>query len=176
VKPIRGLLVASALAVLPSAGANDFAAVPGWHTFRGDRVTVRYPPTWFATARPLTPVAYPAQLFAVASYPLPRGNAGADGCRPTEALDGLPRGGAFVDAWDYGSAPHRSGFRERDFPPRPERFRLARFAHYECLGPSSMIRFRQAGRFIQVHVVLGSRATPATHATVLRILDGMRVR
>lgn len=166
----------SALAVLPSAGANGFAGVPGWHTFRGDGITVRYPPTWFATSRPLTPVTYPAQLLAVASYPLPRDSGGADGCRPTEALERLPRSGAFVYGWDYGKPPFGARFRRRDFPPRPEQFRLGRFAHYECLGPSSMIRFRQAGRFVQIHVVLGSRAGPATRAKVLRVLDSIRVR
>jgi hypothetical protein len=114
--------------------------------------------------------------LAVASYRLPRDSGGADGCRPSEALDRLPPGGAFVYGWDYRSIPHRSGFRKSDFPPRPRHFRLARFAHYECAGPSFMIRFRQAGRFLQIHVALGTRATPATRATVLRILDSLRIR
>jgi len=149
---------------------------PSWHTFRDDGVVFRYPQSWSATSRPLTPVSYPAQLLAVASYRLPRDSTGADGCRPSDALDRLPRAGAFVFGWDYGSGPHHSRFRTSDFPPRPRHFRLARFAHYECAGPSYMIRFRQAGRFLQVHVALGVRATPATRATVLRILDSLRIR
>jgi hypothetical protein len=177
VRLLPGLLVASVLAVLPAAGANDFAAVPPtWHTFRGDGITLRYPPRWFATARPLTPVSSPAQLLAVASYPLPHDHRGADGCRPTEAIDGLPRRGAFVYGWDYGSAPHRSGFRARDFPRRPQHFRLGGFGRYECLGPSYLVRFQQAGRFVQIHVVLGARATAATRAKALRIVGSIRLR
>lgn len=140
------------------------------------RRRLRYPPSWSATSRPLTPVSYSAQLLAVASYRLPRASRGANGCRPSEALDRLPPGGAFVYGWDYGSGPHRSGFRKSDFPPRPRHFRLARFGQYECAGPSYLIRFRQAGRFLQVHVALGTRATPVTRATVLRILDSLRIR
>jgi len=165
-------LVASVVGALVLASG----APPSWHAFRDDGVLFRYPPSWSATSRPLTPVSYPSQLLAVASYRLPRDSSGADGCRPSEALDRLPPGGAFVYGWDYGLEPHRSGFRKADFPPRPRHFRLAGFGQYECAGPSYLIRFRQAGRFLQVHVALGTRATPATRATVLRILDSLRIR
>jgi len=42
-------------------------APAGWHAFRADGVSVRYPPGWFATAQPLTPVVSPRQAIAVAS-------------------------------------------------------------------------------------------------------------
>jgi hypothetical protein len=165
-------LVASIVGALALA-----SGVPSsWHTLRDDGIVVRYPPTWSATSRSLTPVSFPAQALAVASYRLPRDSTGADGCRPSEALDRLPPAGAFVYGWDYGSAPHRSGFRKADFPPRPRHFRLAHFARYECAGPSYMLRVRQAGRFIQVHVALGPRAKPSARVTVLRILDSLRIR
>ena len=62
-------------------------------TFRDDGVSVRYPSNWHATHRALTPVTSPVQVLAVASYALPQGKAGADGCSPKEALDRLPPNG-----------------------------------------------------------------------------------
>jgi hypothetical protein len=139
-----------------------------WHTFRAHSISVRYPPNWFATARDLTPVTGPAQILAVATFRLPGGSGGADGCEPKEALDRMPAGGAFIFGWEYGAG---SGMLKRDFPLRPKHFRLKNYARYECLGASFMLRFRQAGRFFQIHVALGRRASRATRITVLRILD-----
>jgi hypothetical protein len=136
-------------------------------------MSVRYPPGWFATRHALTPVTSPPQVLAVASYPLPRNNRGADGCEPKEALDRMPATGALIFGWEYGSITGRA---LRQFPPRPKRLTLTRFARYECLGPSYMLRFRQAGRFFQIHVAFGKRASPATRAIALRILDGLQVR
>jgi hypothetical protein len=121
-------------------------------------------------ARPLTPVTSPEQVLAIASYPLPDDNRGADGCMPKEALTRLPPGGAFLFGWEDGTG----GLHARDFPPRPAHFRLTGFARYECLGPSYLLRFRAGGRFFQIHVVLGRHATGATRATVLRVLDSFR--
>jgi hypothetical protein len=177
VRSLLPVLVAVAtLGVPASASEAGSSRIPsGWHTYRGPAVSVRYPPSWHATSAPLTPVAYPSQLLAIASYPLPRGSGGADGCRPTEALERLPRDGALVYAWDYGEQPFRRAFRRKDFPPRPDHFRLRAFSHYECAGPSYLIRFRQAGRFVQIHVALGAGATPRTRARVLRVLDSIRL-
>jgi hypothetical protein len=44
------------------------ATPPTWHRYRAHGISVRYPPSWFATARSLTPVTYPRQVLAVASY------------------------------------------------------------------------------------------------------------
>jgi hypothetical protein len=162
------------LAIALGAVALASGVPPKWHTFRGDAISVRYPPTWTATSHPLTPVSSPTQFLAVASYPLPDGSAGADGCRPTEALRDMPASGAFIYGWEYGT-PARSGLRVRAFARRPRHFRLTGFAHYECLGPSYMLRFRQAGRFFQIHVAFGSRATATTRRLVLRVLDSLRV-
>lgn len=88
------MLASVGLLLLTGCGAS-------WQTFRADRVSIRYPPGWFATSRPLTPVISPRQVVAVASYPLPRGNSGADGCEPKEALDRLPASGTFIFGWEY---------------------------------------------------------------------------
>ena len=145
----------------------------GWHTFRAHGISVRYPARWHATAQRLTLVTYPPQIVAVASYPLPRGNGGADGCSPKQALDRLQPAGAFIFGWEFTQPGSR---RKRDFPPRPKHFRLTHFARYECGGPSYLLRFRQAGRYFQIHIALGRRASKATRATVLRIVDSFHAK
>jgi hypothetical protein len=114
-------------------------------------------------------------VLAVASYRLPTGYTGANGCQPKEALDRMPPTGAFIFGWEYSQRSAR-GFRVRDFPPRPKRFRLTRFSRYECFGPSYMLRFRESGRVFQIHVFLGPKAGPARRTTVLRILDSFNAR
>jgi hypothetical protein len=60
-------LIALVFAAVAVGGSGD------WHTVRDDGVSVRYPPSWFATTRRLTPVTYPRQVVAIASYvPDPR--------------------------------------------------------------------------------------------------------
>lgn len=156
--------MALALSALAFTGAN-------WHSFHAQGITVRYPTGWFATARALTPVTAPPQILAVASYPLPRDSSGADGCEPKAALDRMPPTGAFMFGWEYGRDIYK-----RAFPPRPKHFSLKNYASYECMGPSYMLRFRQAGRFFQIHVVLGKRASTARRAAVLRILDSFSAK
>lgn len=158
-----------------SVGLKD-ASRPKWLIVRTDGVSVRYPPSWHATVRPLTPVTYPPQIVAVASYPLPEDARGADGCSPQEALDRLPPTGAFIFAWEYRLPSPFGGVRSHDFPPRPKRFKLTSFANYECLGSSYMVRFRQAGRYFQIHVAFGRKAGPAIRTTTLRVLDSLTVR
>ncbi|HKD95043.1 MAG TPA: hypothetical protein VKB43_10100 [Gaiellaceae bacterium] len=145
-----------------SAGADRHV----WHA-RG--LSARLPPGWHATAASLTPVGYPQ--FAIASYPLPRGDLGADGCEPKAALDRLPATGVFIFAWEFSGAQ-----RQRDFPRRPRHFRLRHFARYECLGPSYRLSFRAAGRYFKLHVVLGKRVSRRTRAAALRTLDSLVVR
>lgn len=162
-------LILAGLALVGTTPSN-------WRTFRAHGVSVRYPPKWRATAQPLTPVTSPAQVLAVASYPLPGNDRGADGCEPKQALDRLPPGGAFVYGWDYGDLTGIIGVRTRDFPPRPKRFTLRGFARYECLGASYMLRFREAHRFFQIHIAFGKRANAETRSTVLRILDSFHAK
>jgi hypothetical protein len=144
----------------------------GWHVFAADGIRVRVPPGWDATSAPLTHVTSPSQVLAVASYRLPRSNRGDDGCEPKAALDRLPPGGAFLYGWEVGDPVVGRSL----FPPRPRHFRLTGFARYECMGPSYLLRFRAAGRYFQVHVVLGPRATAATRAAAVRILDSFGAR
>lgn len=143
-------------------------------TFRDDGVSVRYPSDWHATRRALTPVTSPVQVLAVASYALPHGKAGADGCSPKEALDRLPPNGVVLFGWEY-DRPALAGVRKSDFPPRPEHFVLKGPTGFECLGPSYVVHFRQAGRLFQIHVVLGPKAGADERATALKVLDSLQV-
>jgi hypothetical protein len=149
-------------------------ASSSWKTFRNDGVTVRYPSNWHATRWRLTPVTSPVQVLAVASYALPRGKAGADGCSPKEALDRLPPSGVFLFGWEY-DRPGLSGVRRSDFPPRPEHFVLKGPTGFECLGPSFVVTFREAGRLFQIHVVLGPKAGADERAAALKVLDSLQV-
>ena len=142
-----------------------------WPIFQTDGVSVRYPSGWHATSRPLTPVTYPPQVLAVASFPLPRepqtiGN----NCGPAATLARMPTTGALILVLE-----HRA-IRQVVFPTRPKRFRLSGFARYECFGPSYLLRFHEAGRSFEIHVVFSPRVGPATRVTVLRILDSFRAK
>jgi hypothetical protein len=147
------------------------ASPRNWLTFRTDELSVHYPPGWHATARRLTAVISPPLRFAIASYPLGQKGPGST-CQPARALAEMPPGGAFIYAMEYTG----TGLNRRDFPPRPNRFRLTRLANYECMGPSYAILFRESGRFFQIHVYLGPRAEPIVRATVLQILDSFSAR
>ncbi|HLX32062.1 MAG TPA: hypothetical protein VKR79_04760 [Gaiellaceae bacterium] len=164
---MRIATVAAAALVLAACGGAGAKSTTWQH--RG--VSVRIPPGWHATSARLTPVTWPVQFIAVASYPLPSGDGGADGCEPKAAVDRLPPDGAFIFGWEYVGAPP-SGV----FPPRPRRFRLVNLGNYECLQHSYLLRFREAGRYFQVHVLLGRRAGETTRALALRVLDSLAVR
>lgn len=169
---MRVLAVAAAVvAVVAVAGCGG----SGWRVWHGHGVSVHIPPRWHATSARLTPVTWPVQFLAVASYPLPHGDGGADGCEPQAAVDRLPPDGAFLFGWEYVGAPD-GPIRRADFPPRPRRFRLVRLGRYECMGRSYLLRFRARGRYFQVHVAFGRHAGERTRALALRVLDSLVVR
>lgn len=160
---VRLAAVALGALVLVAAGGSRAG-----RTFRAGDVRVRVPDGWSATTRPLTPVTAPAELFAVASYRLPRRPI-ADGCRPSGALARLQPDGAFVYAIEVGSGVLHG------FPPRPRRFAATHVTGSDCLGRGYRFAFRQAGRDFQVQVDFG-RATPASvRAAALGVLDSLAV-
>lgn len=161
-------LFAAALALAGCGGS-------GWRTWHGRGVSVRIPHSWHATGARLTPVTWPVQFLAVASYPLPGGDRGADGCEPKAAVDRLPANGALLFGWEYAGTVEGT-IRKADFPPRPGAFRLLHRGRYECLDHSYLLRFRAAGRYFQVHVLLGRRASGRTRRLALRVLDSLVVR
>jgi hypothetical protein len=148
----------AAVLALMAAGSSS------WATFRADGVRIRHPAHWNATARPLTPVTSPEQVLAVASFAFPE-DPRPNGCRPAGTLVKKQPSGAVVFVIEYGADDPSA------FPRRPTHFKLRAFARYECFGRSYQLRFREAGRYFQVFVSFGGRATPSTRETVLRILD-----
>lgn len=161
--------LAVALSVVAVVGITP----TNWHTFHANRIRVRYPLGWFATARPLTAVTGPRQILAVASYRFRPDIAHADGCEPKEAFDRLPLRGAFIFGWEAGRVGYDPGVRLNDFPLRPKYFKLSGFGRYDCLGtaPGYLLRFSDNGRAFMVEIAFGKKASRATRATVLRILD-----
>jgi hypothetical protein len=118
-----------------------------------------------------TGLSYPVELFTAGSYPVAKGG----GCGPQRALHDLPPSGALVFAFEYRPAVGRVSV--RGFPARPAHIRLRRrdVARFECIGRRGwMVRFRDHGRPIQIHVVLGRRATVARRVQVERFLDSLR--
>jgi hypothetical protein len=165
---VRVLALLTAALLLTGCGAS------GSRTWHGRGVSVRIPQGWHATRARLTPVTWPVQFLAVASYPLPRDDRGADGCEPKAAVDRLPSAGAFIFGWEYAGTAN-GPIRKRDFPPRPRSFRLLHLGRYECLNHSYLVRFRAAGRYFQVQVRLGPHASLRTRNLALRVLDSLRV-
>jgi|SRR5579875_3502047 len=169
---MRGLALLAATSALAGCGGA------GWTTWHGRGVSVRLPPGWHAASARLTPVTWPPQFLAVASYPLPRGDGGADGCEPKAAVDRLPADGAFIFGWEYTGFPWpaRRKAQLAAFAPQPSRFRLPHLGSDECVYPSYQLRFRTAGRYFQVQVMLGRKASGRTRALALKVLDSLVVR
>jgi hypothetical protein len=71
-----------------------------------------------------------------------------------------------------------SGIQPRDFPPKPQHFKLPLPRQYECLGvrPSYMFRFRVGDRAFQIGIALGSQASAATRDAALRILNSFTTK
>lgn len=126
------------------------------------------PPDWSFLPDPSGP-AEPKTLFAVANYRIDRGGS----CAPTRALEALPRNGVLAWVIEYGDP------QGEDFPPRLDRFSLdpVSLANYECSGshPTHMFRFRDQGRFFQVHVALGEEAGQRIRDELLASLSSLQV-
>src|SRR5712691_9049673 len=85
------------LALVLGAFALTGASPTKWLSFQTHGVSVRYPPGWHATARPLTPVTYPPQVLAVASFPFPRESQTiGTACGPAGTLAKIPTSGVLV--------------------------------------------------------------------------------
>lgn len=173
-------LVAAGLASLVGCGGGGGGVAEGpapageRRVDAGAGVSVRVPRGWHLVRPPISAVSFPAERLLLTSYP----TRGGGNCSPERAQRNLPPGGALVYLFEY--RPERGGvwarLRRRDFPPRPARFRLRprTLGGYECWRvPSYLVRFRAAGRAFQVHVALGSRASPSRRAQVLRVLDSL---
>jgi hypothetical protein len=143
----------------------------------GAGIAVSQPAGWHLIAPKISSLSYPGERLLLTSYRAKRGG----NCGPDRAARALPPGGALVYLIEYRPSvgdPWR-GLHRSAFPPRPKHFALRRSAlgNYECwAAPSYLIRFRDADRPLQLHIALGSRATAARRAQVLRVVDSLRFK
>lgn len=167
-------LLAAAVAGLAGCTAGDEGsanqvAPPTMQLFsaRGG-IAIRYPAEWHGS------LVGPEDAFIVASFPLPRG--GLLDYPLDRVRRRLPEDGALVHLFQYPRLLEDPAA-GKNFPPRPKHLRLERkdFASYEGWGPGYLLRFREAGHAVQIMVALGERASPETRATLVRILDSIRV-
>ena len=141
------------------------AARPGWvwHTDQASGVAVQAPKSWTFESGAMGLAAPKAQL-ALGTGPIP---AGGD-CAPRAAIQALPKDGALLWVLEYtgGENPY-------EFPPRSATFDLGPLTGpMECVGERThLVLFRQAGRFFQVHVMFGSRASASLRAEVATALS-----
>jgi hypothetical protein len=169
---MKVLAATLALAALLAAPAGtDIAG------YRDDArgVSALVPDGWHA-AGPLTALVFPREVVTLASFALRRGGS----CGPGRALADLGPRDALVTVLEYRpprGAVWGRGTRRSQFPRRPRHLRLPAGApgSPECIGrPAYLLRFRDAGRPLQVVVALGTRVSAADRRTVERVLDGLR--
>ena len=161
-----GCLGSAATAGRMADAGNEAAWIV--HHDRRDGLRISTPPEWTFRLRPVPNLVEPTVPFAVGSWELPPGG----DCAPTRAIHALPPHGVLLWLYEYHTAP-----RVRDFPARPAEFHLGRLGGpFECLGVRAyLIRFRDAGRYFQVHVV-ARRAGPGLRARTERVLSSLVVR
>lgn len=138
----------------------------------GPSVMFSYPADWYVTFRRLDNVTDPRTIFAVASYPIPRGR--LDDCPGTRAR-GRPDNGVFLLVTEVldGASLRRSLPR---LPARPSHFRLPTDGRAGCLPAASRVfQFRVGGRAFYVWVSVGPTASPKTRAALAALLNGMRI-
>ena len=151
-------------------------ASPSSNTYRSeeDRFRVMVPKGWFISDEPLTDIAEPRDVATLATFPLRPGGA----CAPNRAIKDMERDDALIFVMEY-SRP-RGG----PWPQRPRRIEPSKRppVAYECwLRSTTLIRFRDAGRYFQIHVALGivehqarDTASEKVRRQAYRILNSFR--
>jgi len=139
----------------------------------GAGISVRDPDGWHVFRRPLTRVVSPVQRMVASSFALHQARPDV-GCAPATAMREMPQTGAWVYLIEY-TGPSQQQL--ASFPPRPAHFALSAssYANYECMGPSYLVRFRDAGRELQAEIYIGARADASTRAVALSALDSLRI-
>lgn len=141
-----------------------------------DGLSITIPDSWTFHQDPSGPLE-PRTVFAVGTWRFPTGGE----CAPLAATAELPADGALLWLIEYTRIDPGDGlglFPPNDFPPRPDHFELdeSTLANYECtVAPSYLIRFGEAGRFLQVHVAFGPEAPDSLRQQVLAALDSLEV-
>lgn len=154
------IVVLCALALLTGCTHGDKR-----QQFAESSVSFRYPDGWHVSGFSTT---NSPRRVAVASYALPDDAVEVD-CGGYRAVELLPADGALVLVIDYGPTAF--------FAPRARDVELedGEYAEYECVGPSTMFRFRVGERDFQAHVALGATASDETRDRALGVLQSIEV-
>jgi hypothetical protein len=170
----------ASLVVVAGCGGDDSGdrvrpAPSAWTTWtdRDAHLRTDVPRGWHVTEQPLTAVINPVQRLVVSSFAI-RQRDGDRSCGPDTAREQMPADGAMVYMMETPGPTE--GLLAR-IPARPDRFRLRRSARatYECLGRSYAFSFQEHRRLLQAHVYVGRRASAATRAKAVAVLDRLRV-
>ncbi len=126
------------------------------------------PAAWHVKVNALPGLAGPSVLWAIGTGPIPE----SSGCGPTAALRKLPPAGVLFVVMEYGN-PAGEPY---TFPPRGEHLALGPVGLPECWGvPTRVALFEDAGRYFQVQVVFGPKATAALRNQVRQSLDTLHI-
>ena len=136
-----------------------------------DRLSVTIPSAWSAKADPIPQFTSPDPILAVGSWSFPDDPAAS--CAPARSV---PADGALL--WVLESRPddERGNLDPEAFAPRPGSFELRAMSPItaECTEyPGFVLRFREAGRYFSVMVVLGPEAPSSRRAVVEQVLQSL---
>ena len=162
---LAGVVLILALIAL-SIGLAVKMSGPDARIVRTAGMSVRVPPGWFITRRPLNGITDPAQRFAISSFPI----RAADFRQGNEPVFRPPASGVLVQVDEQLPAGNPG------FPPRSAHFRLGRFAPLETFTGHRWAEFvfKLGGRDFYAFVWIGRRADAADTAQVLSLLDTMQ--
>jgi hypothetical protein len=132
-------------------------------------LAISIPAAWTFHENPTKPIE-PENVFAVGSWPFPRGG----WCAPFDALDDVPPDGVFLWLIEYHGTDNPAGF-----VPRPNHFDLADFRYGEtaCYAPTPQyqLRFHEDGRFFQWQIAFGPEASELQEERTVQALDSFEV-
>jgi hypothetical protein len=172
--PLRGIGPASPATTPTPSGRAPAAQRPAlppsqpgwaWRVDQADGVAVQAPKGWtFKTAA--VGLAEPTALIALGTGSIPSGG----DCAPTAAIRALPKDGVLLWVLEYKNPGN-----PYEFPPRRARVDLGPLlGPFECVGERTrLVSFRQAGRFFQVHVMFGPKATATLRADAVAALSSL---
>jgi hypothetical protein len=168
--PICVLITLGVLTSVGAVSAQANAASKDRFSNRG--ISFAYPPSWYATTKPLSNGIEPVYRFAVGSFRFHRTARDIGPC-----LQGIasqrPKTGvlAFMrEALGADARRARAG-------PRPYVFRLPRSSDQAaCLGPGSTeVIFRAAGRIFYLWVSVAPKASALARAQLRLLLNSMKI-
>jgi len=138
-------------------------------------ISFAIPAGWHVTTARINGVRDPVTVFTATSFRLRHRHPAPGLCSPT-LQDQWRVDGAYVQLTEERDGASRRRMLPRT-PSRPRHFRLdAKGAGGLCTPPNSgELTFREHGRAFYVFYGFGTRASRATHAKAMHLLDSLRI-